>query len=183
MPLHIPIVTAAQVASSVWSYATREVTNIISISNSALSQIWNFPTRQITSISNAALSEIWNYSTREITATGGTEASGTYSLPSGITEQDAIVVTPTELNEYLSLLLDMNNLTQSTTIRIYIQVDDLNYRLVSSAVFPTDFPTNAKIVPITLYAMSVNWKITLQSAVAEGAPKDIPYRYTRRKLA
>jgi len=113
----------------------------------------------------------------------GEEVSGTIVHPSGVGEQDSLVVTPTELSDYPILLLDMNALTQNTTIRIYIQIDGANYRVISSAVFPTDFPTNAKGVPITLYPLSVPWKITLQSAVAEGVSRDIPYRYVRRSLA
>jgi len=110
------------------------------------------------------------------------ETSGTISHPNGVGETDALEITPSELTEYPVLLLDTNNLTQNTTIRSYIKVDGATYRLLNSAVFPTDFPTNAKGVPIVLYPTSVPWKITLQSAIAEGASRDVPYRYVRRSL-
>lgn len=111
------------------------------------------------------------------------EPSGTIVHPAGTGEEDSLEVTPSELTEYETLLLDVNALTQNTTIRVYIQIDGTNNRLVNSAVFPTDFPTNAEGVPISLYPMSVEWIITLQSAVTEGADRDVPYRYVRRSLA
>jgi len=110
------------------------------------------------------------------------ETSGTITHPAGTSEEDSLEITPAELTEYSIVLLDVNALTQNTTIRVYIKIDGTNYSLINSAVFPTDFPTNAKGVPITLYPLSVGWKITLQSAVSEGADKDIPYRYVKRSL-
>lgn len=108
------------------------------------------------------------------------EVSGTISHPAGVAEQDSLEITPAELTEYSILLLDMNALAQNTTIRIYIKINGTDYRLIDSAIFPTDFPTNAKGVPIELWQLSVKWKITLQSAVTEGVDRSIPYRYVKR---
>lgn len=108
------------------------------------------------------------------------EVSGTIIHAAGVSEDDALEITPTELTEYSILLPDMNALAQNTTIRIYIKIDGTNYRLIDTAIFPTDFPTNAKGVPIELWQLSVMWKITLQSAVTEGVSRNIPYRYVRR---
>lgn len=113
----------------------------------------------------------------------GTQTAGTYSHPSGVTEGDAVVVTPTELGEYNKLCLDMSNLTQTTTVRTYVQVDGTNYRLVDSAEFPTDFPTNTAAVVIDLTPGDRTMKVTLQSAVAEGVAVDVPYFYVERSLA
>ncbi len=124
--------------------------------------------------------DIWTYATRNLT---GIEATGTIAHPAGVGEEDSLEISPAELIDYPIILLDMNALTQDTTIRTYIKIDDTNYRLISSAVFPTDFPTNAKGVPIELYPMSVDWKITLQSGVTEGVSRDIPFRHVRRSLA
>jgi hypothetical protein len=111
----------------------------------------------------------------------GEEVSGTITHPNGVGEVDALEVTPSTLTDYPILLLDMNALTQKTTIRNYVKVNGVDYRLLSSAVFPDDFPTDAKAVPIVLYPLSVAWKFSLQSAVAEGADRAIPYRYVKRK--
>ncbi|GAH86894.1 unnamed protein product [marine sediment metagenome] len=110
------------------------------------------------------------------------EASDTIVHPAGVGEQDSLEITPAELTEYAIVLLDFNALTQNITIRVYIEIDGTNERLISSAVFPTDFPTNAKGVPVELWPMSVDWKITLQSAVTEGVARNVPYRYVRRSL-
>lgn len=124
--------------------------------------------------------DIWTYATRELT---GIEASGTIVHPAGTGEENSLVITPAELTKYEMVRFDLNALTQDITIRIYEQIDDANYRLIDSAVFPTDFPTDAKGVPIELYSTSVALKITLQSSVTEGASRNIPYRYTSRGLA
>ena len=110
------------------------------------------------------------------------ETSDTIVHPAGVGEQDSLEITPAELTEYAIVLLDFNALTQNITIRVYIEIDGTNERLISSAVFPTDFPTNAKGVPVELWPMSVDWKITLQSAVTEGVARNVPYRYVRRSL-
>lgn len=108
------------------------------------------------------------------------EVVGAITHSAGVVEQTALEITPTELTEYSIVLLDMNALEQDTTISVYIQVDGTNYRLINSVIFPTDFPDNAKIVPIELWELNVNWRITLQSAVTEGADRNIPYRYVKR---
>jgi len=113
----------------------------------------------------------------------GTQTAGTYSHPSGTTESDAVVITPAELGKYEKLVLDMSNLTQTTTVRTYVQVDGVNYRLIDAAEYPTDFPTNAKGVVIELTPSNRTQKVTLQSAVAEGVARDIPYFYVVRSLA
>ena len=113
----------------------------------------------------------------------GIQTSATYSHPSGTLEQDAVVVTPGELGKYERLTLDMNALTQTTTVRTYVQVDGVNYRLVDTAQFPTDFPTNTKAVVTDLMPGSRTMKVTLQSAVAEGVARNVPYFYVVRSLA
>lgn len=110
------------------------------------------------------------------------EASDTIVHPAGTSEEDSLEITPTELTEYALVLLDVRALTQNTTIRSYIKINATDYCLINSAVFPTDFPTNAKGIPIELYPMSVDWKITLQSGVTEGVSRNIPFRHVRRSL-
>jgi len=113
----------------------------------------------------------------------GSEPSGTYDHPNDTLEHDAVVITPTELADYKTLLLDLSALTQETTIRAYVQVDGANYRLCDLAVFPTDFAANTVVVSLQLLPLSVNMKVTLQSAVAEGAIRSIPWRYVTQSLS
>ena len=152
MPLHIPTLGERVTEAEIWAYATRKLTNIDDTRAALIDNLLSI------------------------------EASDTIVHPAGVGEQDSLEISPAELIEHAIVLLDMNALTQNITIRNYIKIDGTNYRLISSAVFPTDFPTNAKGVPIDLYPMSVDWKITLQSAVTEGVARDVPYRYVRRSL-
>jgi len=110
----------------------------------------------------------------------GEEVTGTITHPSGLAEVDALEVTPDVLTDYPIILLYVNALAQITTIRIYVKDGTGTYRLLNSAVFPTDFPASVVVVPITLYPLSVSWKISLQSAVAEGVARSIPYRYVKK---
>jgi len=110
----------------------------------------------------------------------GEDVTGTITHPSGLAEVDALTVTPSVLTDYPLLLLFVNALTQNTTIRVYVKDNAGTYRLLNSAIFPTDFPASVTVVPITLYPLSVAWKVSLQSAIAEGADRSIPYRYVRR---
>jgi hypothetical protein len=137
-------------------------------------KVWAYATRKLTNLEDARAARIDNLS--------GIVSAGSLTHRNGIDEDDILVISPTELTEYLILLLDVNTLTQDTTIRTYIEVDGANYRLVDSAVFPADFPSGVKCVPIGLYPLNVNWKISMQSAIAEGADRNIPYRYVRRRL-
>lgn len=113
----------------------------------------------------------------------GEETEGVITHPNGVAEVLALELTHEGVADYPGVLLDLNALTQNTTIRLYVMVDGANYRLVSPAVYPADFPVNAKAVPIVLYPSSRDWSITLQSGVAEGADRSIPYVYVRRSFA
>lgn len=135
---------------------------------------WEYSVRTLTNITDIRAELIDNLLNEEI--------SGTIIHPVGTNEEDSLEISPTELKEYSIVLLDMNALTQNITIRVYIKINSTDYRLINSSVFPTDFPTNAKGVPITLYPMSVGWKVTLQSSVTEGVERNIPYRYVQRSL-
>lgn len=113
----------------------------------------------------------------------GEETEGVITHPDGVGEVVALELIHDGVADYPAVLLDLNALTQDTTIRLYVKVDGTNYRLVTPAVFPADFPVNAKAVPIVLYPTGKDWAITLQSALAEGADRDIPYVFLRRSFA
>jgi len=112
----------------------------------------------------------------------GSEPAGTYQHPDGVGEEDAVVITPALLTEYRTLLLDLNELAQSTMIRAYLQVDGANYRLNDLAVYPADFPAGAKVVSFRLSPVSIKMKVTLQSVVGEGVVRNIPWRYVMQSL-
>lgn len=180
MPLHVPTVGQALTAALVWAYATRKLTNLDD-TRAALIDALGTPANFMADLSTLE-GRVTAVRAALIDNLLSVEATGTIAHPDGTTEQDSLEITPTELTEYAIVLLDMNALTQGITIRVYIKIDDTNYRLINRLSFPSEFPTGAKGVPIQLYPMSVDWKITLQSGVAEGASRNIPYRYVRRSL-
>jgi len=113
----------------------------------------------------------------------GEETEGVITHPDGVGEEVALEFIHEGVADYPAVLLDLNALTQNTTIRLYVKVDGTNYRLVTPAVFPGDFPANAKVVPIVLYPTGKDWVITLQSGIAEGADRSIPYVFVKRSFA
>lgn len=114
----------------------------------------------------------------------GEETTGTIHHPNSVVPEDSLVLTwAYGVADYPIVLLDFVNLTQKITIGVKSKVDGINYRLLSSALFPDDFPVGALAVPIVLYPSGSDWKITLKSSVLETAIRDIPYRYVRRGFA
>ena len=98
---------------------------------------------------------------------------GTHSHGNNTNEQDVIEIIANVKNVEVSL--DMINLVQNTTIRVYEKVDGSTYRSMSQKVFPTDFPTNAKVVVINLNGKEIDQKITFQSGTVEGSTKNVPH--------
>lgn len=100
-----------------------------------------------------------------------TTANGTYSHPSGTSEQDVLEFLDNDEN--IEVTFDMTLLTQDTTVRVKNKTDGITYRLVKSAIYPTNFD-GANVV-ITLNGKARDMKITFQSAIAEGAIRAIPH--------
>lgn len=106
----------------------------------------------------------------------------TFSLQDNTSEQDAVVIptnTPIRLD---CVSLDLSNLTQNATIRVYAKVDGTNYRLrygTTPAGGTTSWTTSdGDWVQIRLNdVMDNDVKVTIQSAVAEAAPVDVPYSF------
>lgn len=98
--------------------------------------------------------------------------SGTYSHSDNTTEQDAFVYTL--LKDNIEVTLDMTNLTQRTTVRVYEKIDGTNYRLVDSGIYPDDFDVNKGIL-VEFNGKNIDCKITLQSIVTEGASRNISW--------
>lgn len=70
--------------------------------------------------------------------------------------------------------MDLSNLTQPTIIREYEEIDETNPRLLGQWIFPTDFPSNTTAIDYSHYCIDdCQWKITLQSMVAEGVDRTI----------
>ena len=107
-------------------------------------------------------------------------AGSPYSQPNNLIENDAIIVAAA--TQLVDIELDMVNLAQANTVREYVQVDGVNYRQVSAKVFPTDFDTGTKAVTLSYAQKGQLYKVTMQSSVAEGAAKNVPFRVMTRDL-
>ena len=101
-------------------------------------------------------------------------AEGIYSHPSGVAEQIAFTITITRPIKLKSILLDFVNLTQNATIRIKCQIDGANYRTIETFNWTVGMDDGVYFREITV---NHNVQVTIQSAVAEGAARNIPYEY------
>lgn len=108
-----------------------------------------------------------------------TVTSGTFSLISNTTEQTILTLT-TDGNSYrFAMWLDTSSLTKNNTrIFTYVKIDAVNYRLYSTQTLAAAQPCNY----IPEFDQSFDVKITMQSAVAEGATRSIPYIYFLNKI-
>lgn len=101
-------------------------------------------------------------------------ASGTYSHPSGVGESTAITFAPTQNNIVKGIWLDLVNLTQNATIRAQYQIDGTNYRTFQVINWTTGMEDGVLVegeLPV-----NDNVRITIQSVVAEGVSRNIPYQ-------
>jgi len=101
---------------------------------------------------------------------------GTYAHTNGTTENDALVITLTNITKVDALLFDLVNLTKTSTVRVYIKVDGTNYRLAEPYLWTISDPD---ALVINLPKHNHDMKVTLQSDVAEGASRNIPYSYVK----
>lgn len=99
------------------------------------------------------------------------------NFPSGLAEETIVTLSPAVRHDYGTLFLDVNELTQTTTVRVYIMVDGANYRLVDIKDYPVDFPAGVEVISIPLPISSEDIRVTFQSAVAEGAARTIHVLY------
>lgn len=92
--------------------------------------------------------------------------------PDTTTETDLIEFT--NLREKLIIAMDLSNLAQITTIRVFNKTDGTNYRQRSQKIFPTDYDTGTEEAVAILSGTNQDMKITLESGITEGAARTIP---------
>src|SRR4030042_4691430 len=104
------------------------------------------------------------------------------SHPNGVAEQTIFyfnaAMTGGTVFEIMGLWFDLSNLTQNTTIRTYINIAGLLRRVDTFAWTPAMDDG----IWVSSFTSSLDWYISLQSAVAEGAPRDIPMSMQYRRL-
>ena len=102
-----------------------------------------------------------------------TPQKGTYKHPSGTTEQDVLEILLSSRTKINNIYLDLTMLTQNCTIRVYTKVDGTTYVEIDSLTWTT---ADRDGVVISMLVSDFDVKVTIQSAVAEGATRNIPYR-------
>jgi hypothetical protein len=104
-----------------------------------------------------------------------TVTSGTFVLTSDTSEHTIIELTPTVVTYLYNFWLDLNALTQNCTLKVYSKIDGTNYREIEPMTL-SNIDYSLGLV-LKEQMISTAWKITIQSTVAEGASRNIPYRY------
>lgn len=105
-----------------------------------------------------------------------TDTDATFALPSGTTEQDVVeILAGNSIIQIGAIFLDLVNLTQNATIRVYVRIDDTNYREIAGATFPWTTSDPDGVLAVSGITTDHDIKVTIQSSVAEGASRDIPY--------
>jgi hypothetical protein len=103
--------------------------------------------------------------------------SGTHTHTSDTDEQTIVELTPTVVTKLHGLYLDTVNLTQAFTIKVYGKVDGTNYREIKSMRLENATVADGPAFALKEQMINTAWKITLTSAVVEGASRSVPYRY------
>jgi hypothetical protein len=106
-----------------------------------------------------------------------TVTNGTFTLTNDTTEHTIIELTPSVVTYLYNFWLDLNALVQNCTIRVYSKIDGANYREILAMRLSDLTPADAEGLVLKEQMISTAWKITIQSTVAEGASRSIPYRY------
>lgn len=155
-----------QVSTPHFHNCTSDVTNNGGATNSIID---SHETSQITAEQTIEqdLADIYN-------RIGGASTEGTYSHPSGVAEGTAFTIAAAMQRVFL--LLDLSNLTQNATIRVKYDVHG------DGAPFPTmeTFNWTVGMDDIVFFREISGQRaveVTVQSAVAEGVPRDIDYEY------
>lgn len=104
---------------------------------------------------------------------GNATVTGTFASTNNTDEQTIKEVTLSAKTKIHAFLVDVNALTKSTTIRVYLKVDGANYRLSDTFDWTT---SDADVINIQATTLDVDIKVTMQSVELEGASRNLPYR-------
>lgn len=102
-----------------------------------------------------------------------TQATGTFSFDeTSALEQDAITLTIAARAVIGSIHIDMVNVTQDTTIKLYHKIDGTNYRLVQTNSWLTTDSDGVRIAGFTAYR---DVKVSLTCGGGGGGSVNVPY--------
>lgn len=79
--------------------------------------------------------------------------------------------------------LDLSNLTQNSTIRLYKRVDGTNYVLEKGSVTAFTVASDPDVVSFPAFFTTERYRVTIQAGGAEGAARAIPYNLGEHVVA
>jgi len=103
-----------------------------------------------------------------------TNVSSTFTLTSDTTEHTIVTLTTTTVEQMTNFYLDMSALTQNCTLRVYITIGGSYVEMTSMTL---TVAAGTKGLALKDMVINTNWKLTIQSTVAEGSSRNIPYEY------
>lgn len=109
------------------------------------------------------------------------DSSGTFSYLDAGGEQDVVEITNSTRKILHGIWLDLVNMTQDGTIKIYYKVDGTNYREIES--YPFVVATDADGIYLNLnMGITEDFKVTYTESADEGAARDLPYSIVYRTV-
>jgi len=102
------------------------------------------------------------------------KTTSTYTLPNDVAENTVYEWVNTENINIASIWLDLVNITQDGTIKLYHKIDGTNYREVDSIPFTVASDSDGFLYGQN-FAINSSFKLTYTASVAEGATRDLVY--------
>lgn len=102
--------------------------------------------------------------------------TGTFSYLDAGAEQTIFEITGSTRKFISGILLDLVNMTQNGTIKLYSEVDGSNYRELASYSFVVATDSDGVLIPLKV-PVNRDFKITYTEAADEGAARAMPYSY------
>jgi len=103
-----------------------------------------------------------------------TNVTSTFTLTSDTIEHTIVTLTTTTVEQMTNFYLDMSALTQNCTLRVYITIGGSYVEMTSMTL---TVASGTKGLALKDMVINTNWKLTIQSTVAEGSSRAIPYEY------
>lgn len=103
--------------------------------------------------------------------------SGVHAHVNNILEQ-IVFTTAMPLAKIETIYLDLVNLTQNCTIRVYHQIDGATFRVIETFNWTTGMDDGVYFRDI---AVDAPVRVTVQSAILEGAVRNVPWKYIYRE--
>ena len=109
------------------------------------------------------------------------EETGTFSYLDAGGEQDVIELADESYKFLLGVWLDLSNMTQNGTIKVYYKIDGTNYRQLSvggtvqSYAFTVADAVDGVYLDLQIGIIH-DFKVTYEEGGDEGAARDLPYQ-------